>query len=107
MAFDWEQITEQITDRLNLSKERMAGVVRLLVQAGVVVAIAYVAASGVSAYFMSGMLDKAITAFNRINTRTVTAASINMSTQENYRDIERSIKERNLFNSTEIGRAHV
>ena len=40
MAFDWEQITEQITDRLNLSKERMAAVVRLLVQAGVVVAVA-------------------------------------------------------------------
>lgn len=96
MRFDWEQIA----DRLNLSKETVQHLVRWAVRAGLVVGGAYVLASFVSAYLMSGMMTSALAAFNRLSTKQVAAASINLSTQDNYRDIEKAIKDRNLFNST-------
>ncbi len=96
MAFDWDQLA----DTLNLSKEKVAVITRGLVRASLVLAVAYVTASSVSAYLMTGMLKTALTAFNRISTREVAAASLNFGSQDNYRDIEKAIKDRNLFNST-------
>lgn len=96
MRLDWEEIA----DKLNLSKERMTRLGRKLMYAALVVAGAYVAASSVSAYLMSDMLQSALIAFNRISSKQVAVASINLTAQDNYREIEKAIKERNLFNST-------
>lgn len=96
MQFDWEQIA----DRFNVSKETMRRVAIWTLRVGMVVGGAYVVASFVSAYLMSGMMQTALTALNRLSTKQVAVASINMSSSENYRDIEKAIKDRNLFNST-------
>lgn len=96
MRFDWEQIA----DRLNLSKEVVTRLVTWGVRVALVIGGAYVMASFVSAYLMSGMMTSALSALNRLSTKQVAVASINLSAQDNYRDIEKAIKDRNLFNST-------
>ncbi|MEN9835365.1 MAG: hypothetical protein RL011_1558 [Pseudomonadota bacterium] len=68
-------------------------------RASLVVAGSYLAASFVSAYLMSQMLESAVSVYNTMSRRKITTASINLTTSVNYRDIEHAIHERNLFNS--------
>lgn len=91
---------ERLTSYINIPRERLAEASRIGMRALGVVALAYVAASALSAYLMSGMLGTAIAALNKKPSRPVVAASINMSGGENYRDLVKAIKDRNIFNSS-------
>ncbi len=89
----------QFLSRFNLTPESAALFARTAGQVSFVVAGAYIFASFVSAYAMSGLMTSALAAYHQRNSQKVTAASINLSSSDNYRDIEKTIRERNLFNS--------
>ena len=93
---DWERLI----DTLQMSRDRIARLAHALVRAGLVLALSYVAAQTVSAYCMSGMMTQAVTAFNRMAGHQVRSASVSFAATENYRDIEKAVRDRNLFNST-------
>lgn len=94
---DWDRIA----DALRLpDRERLGDVGKVLTRAALVVAVAYCAASSLSAYLMSGMLGKTMHAFDTMAKREAKATPLNLAVNENYRDIVKSIKERNIFNST-------
>ena len=86
-------------DRINITPERLTLATRWLGRAAIVMGVAYVAASFISAYLMSSMLTSAVTIFNSMSMKKVATASINVSNTVNYRAIEHSIEVRNLFNS--------
>ena len=86
-------------DRINITPERLTLATRWLGRAAIVMGVAYVAASFISAYLMSTMLTSAVTIFNSMSMKKVATASINVSNTVNYRDIEHIIEDRNLFNS--------
>ena len=90
----------QFLSRLNLTPERAAVLARSAGQVSLIVAGAYIVASFVSAYTMSGLMSSALAANHQRANQTVIAASVNLTSTDNYRDIEKSIRERNLFNSS-------
>jgi general secretion pathway protein C len=92
---------ERLTNMVNIPRERLQELGRVGMRALGVIAVAYVAASALNAYFMSGMLGKALTALNKKPSRPVVAASLNLTAGgENYRDLVKAIKDRNIFNSS-------
>lgn len=93
---DWETLA----NALNLSRDRLQAITRVLGVVGLVLAVSYIGASFLSAYLMSGMMTKALAAYNRKSNVKVAAASLSFGATENYRDIEKAITDRNLFNST-------
>ena len=71
-----------------------------LVRGLLVMIAAYVLASGVSAYLMTGMLSTALLAFNRLSAQRVQTTTISLGgSTTNYREIEKAVKDRNLFNA--------
>ncbi len=91
---------ERMASLLNVSKEKLAGLTRSLAIVAMVLAGSYVCASSLSGYLMGGMMGKAMQAFNRMAVKNDASSNVNFAVSNNYRDIEKSIKERNLFNST-------
>ncbi len=92
---DWEQLA----DSLNLKREHLTSAGRILVRGALVLGVSYVCAASVSAFLMSSMMSRALVGFNRMSTRQAAAASLNFGVTPNYREIEKAVKERNLFNS--------
>lgn len=90
---------ERLTSMVNIPRERLEELGRIGVRGLGVVALGYVAASALSAYLMSGMLGTALAALNRKPVTPATAASLNLGGGENYRDLVKAIKDRNIFNS--------
>ena len=91
---------ERFTSMVNIPRERFQEAGRLGMRALGVIALGYVAASALSAYLMSGMLGTALAALSKKPVHSATAASLNMGGGENYRDLVKAIKDRNIFNST-------
>jgi type II secretion system protein C len=91
---------ERLSGLLNISRERVQAAVRALGMMALVVSGAYISASFASGYLMSGMMGKAMQAFTRMANKKSAVSNVNFAVSNNYRDIEKSIKERNLFNST-------
>ena len=91
---------ERLASLLNVSKEKVTGLTRSLAIVALVLAGSYVGASTLSGYLMSGMMGKAMQAFTRMSAKNDANSNVNFAVSNNYRDIEKSIKERNLFNST-------
>lgn len=91
---------EQLVSSLDIGRDRIREATRYLVRCIVVVALAYVVASAISAYLMTKLMTSALGAFNRMSHREAAAASLSFAATDNYRDIEKAIKDRNLFNST-------
>lgn len=91
---------ERFSSLLSLAKDRVSGITRSLMVVVVVLSGSYIAASGLSGYLMSSMMGKAMQAFTRMSVKKGPGANANFQITNNYRDIEKSIKERNLFNST-------
>ena len=84
---------------INIRPELRERLVRGATIAGGIIGLGYVAASAVSAYFMSDMMGSALLALNRLSARDVAVASVNFAVAENYRDLRKVIVDRNLFNS--------
>ncbi len=82
-----------------MTEERRDAIKRVLWRSALVLCLAYIGASTASGYLMTGMLGKALAAFNTISGKKVGAASLNLSSTDNYHGIEKAIKDRNLFNS--------
>lgn len=95
-----ERITDRIGNVFKLPSERLDELRGFAMKAAIVIAVAYVAASSLSAYLMSGMLGTAINLLGKKPAHPVQAASLTLSGQENYRDLVKAIKDRNIFNST-------
>jgi type II secretion system protein C len=93
---DWQRLTTLVTIRPE-TRERL---LQMGLRGAAAVGIGYLAASAVSAYFMSDLLGSALLAFNRVSARDVAVASVNLAVTENYRDIRKVIVDRNLFNSS-------
>jgi len=91
---------ERISSLLNVSKEKLTGLTRSLAIVALVLSGSYIFASSLSGYLMSGMMGNALKAFNRMAVKNDASSNVNFAVSNNYRDIERSIKERNLFNSS-------
>ncbi len=91
---------ERLASLLNVSKEKLTGLTRSLAIVALVLAGSYICASTLSGYLMSGMMGKAMQAFNRMSVKNEASSNVNFAVSNNYRDIEKSVKERNLFNST-------
>lgn len=100
---DWQSITDKL--RLPFSKGSELGLSTWLTRIALVVAVAYVAASSLSAYLMSTFLTSSLSAIGRTNAAskaTATLSAASMSGGDNYRDIIKAIKDRNLFNSAGV-----
>lgn len=93
---DWEQIISS----LNLTRERVATIRMVAIRVTLVLAAAYVVATGVSAYLMTGLTSSALSSLGRLGKRSGAATSLNLAVSDNYRDIEKAVRDRNLFNST-------
>ena len=94
-----ERITDRLANLANVPRERLVAMGPFVVRALVVVAVGYVAASSVSAYLMSNLLGSALSAFGKKPSHPVQAASMTLGGSENYRDLIKTIKDRNIFNS--------
>lgn len=93
---DWEQLVSS----LNLSRDRLAVIRSVVIKVALVLAGSYVLAAGVSAYLMTGLTTSALTSLARLGKRSTVATSLNLAVSDNYRDIEKAVRDRNLFNST-------
>jgi len=91
---------ERLASLLNVSKEKLSGLFRSLAIVALVLSGSYICASSLSGYLMGGMMGKALQAFNRMAVKNDASSNVNFAVSNNYRDIERSIKDRNLFNSS-------
>lgn len=92
---NWEQVVSSLT----VNRARLHGATRLLIHGVLVLAGSYVLASSISAFLMTKLMTNALGAFNRMSKREAAATSLSMGGGDNYRDIEKAIRDRNLFNS--------
>lgn len=93
---DWERTFGLV----NLPRERLAAIGSLCSKLGLVVGFAYVGASSLSAWLASSLLGSALTTYGKVGRQEAKPANVNFSPSINYNPIEKSIKNRNLFNST-------
>lgn len=85
---------------LNVSRDRLEGVGRQLARVATILGVTYLLASCLSAWIMSVMMNSALASMKRPQAQVAHAATPNFGGSYNYRDLQKSIEERNLFNST-------
>ncbi len=92
---------ERIAHILRIPHETMVRLPSRIGKGLLILALAYVSASGFSAFLVSGLMSKALAAMNRASRRQGEANITSFSgSSSNYHDIQKGIKERNLFNKT-------
>lgn len=92
---------ERIAHILRIPHETMVRLPSRISRGLLILALAYVSASGFSAFLVSGLMSKALAAMNRASRRQGEANITSFSgPSSNYHDIQKGIKERNLFNKT-------
>lgn len=84
---------------MNLRREHVGRLGTLGMRCLGVIAVSYIVASMTSTFLMSGMLKTAISAFGRKPSKPAITASLSFGPGENYRDLIKAVKDRNIFNS--------
>ncbi len=85
---------------ITIDRERLSKVAHQVGIGAFILSLAYIAASIVSAYVMSILAEHALASQKKVYRESYQSSSFSLGSPPNYRDVEKSIKERNLFNST-------
>ncbi len=90
---------DRIANILHVSRDSLERLPSRFMKVLLVMALAYVFASGFSAFLVSGLMSKAMASLNRANRRQGEANITSFSSpSSNYHDLQKTIKDRNLFN---------